>query len=113
MNGAALSTLLSYCVMFFLSSRYIKKLMDHPFNWVSLIKVFFSSALLLLVLLGARAFFTVYIWLLVAVAFPLSLIPYVGLGLVTGVLNREELRAVLVKLRRMGAVPVSSGQENG
>lgn len=102
MNGAALSTLISYWIMFMGSCRYMNDLVGHAFNWKGLLKVIVASIAMLAFLKGAQVIITPNIWILLIVFVPVSLGVYGGAALALGLISRDELGRVLKRVKEKG-----------
>ncbi|MBN2059404.1 MAG: flippase [Deltaproteobacteria bacterium] len=104
MNGAALSTLIAYFLMFAVSSHYIKHLLNHSFDWLLIIKAATSAFPMVLLFIATMRFVTDDIWILLFVIFPLALITYVLVSILNGFVLKKELISIVQKKRLPAAL---------
>ncbi|MDY7035453.1 MAG: flippase [Thermodesulfobacteriota bacterium] len=97
MDGAAISSLFSYAVMFTASCGYMKSLLGQSFDLGLLVRIFLSSTVMILLLLGVKIFITGNIWKILLVFFPIASILYLLASLVLGIVKKEEIRRIIMK----------------
>jgi len=99
MNGAAMSTLISYLVMFWVSCRYMKSLVGHSFDWGLLARIFLSSLIMIATLECAQLIMTQNIWFIFSTFLPLSFILYLLMSLLLGIFKIEEIQKINKRLK--------------
>ena len=101
MEGAAISTLIAYWIMFWGSSRYIKSLVGHSFKWGLLARVLLSSLSMVIILIGGQIFITDNFWILFIIFLPLSFTLYLLASFVFGLISREEFARINSKIKEI------------